>query len=73
MQVYSLSQNAQFAENCAVIGYTLVAAFTDVLFQEFKGILAQEFKMDPDLQILPIKQRLYEQLLPQNDGAVLYM
>jgi hypothetical protein len=36
LQVYSLGANQNFLDNCVVMGYTLIAAISDILFYEYR-------------------------------------
>ena len=79
MQVYGPGVDQSFGENMAVIGYVLTALVAEVMFQEFKGILATEYyghqNVSLDGKELAIKKRIFSDLLVKDvgDGAAMFM
>ena len=72
--LHDLERPALFKENCVALGYTMIALFTDFIFEnykiEFKQMNKSELK-DVQEQI-KVKNKIFMDLMPIKDDYVEY-
>lgn len=63
-----------FKENCLGLGYTLVALFTDYVFELYKPELEriEGITLNRTADILRVKENMFQDLMPISDDYVKY-
>lgn len=73
-EVSDLEKPIVFKENCLGLGYTLVALFTDYVFDLYKPELEriEGIELSQPADIARVKESMFQDLIPIADDYVLY-
>ena len=72
--LHDLERPALFKENCVALGYTMIALFTDFIFENYKVEFKQMNKSElKDVQEqIRVKNKIFQDLMPIKDDYVEY-